>query len=58
MMTTRDVAAVPLSLSSITYNWWSHIIDSIPTIASIALPTLGAVLLILQIFYYWKMLRK
>lgn len=57
-MTARDVAAGPLSLSAITYNWWSHIIDSIPVVASIALPTLGAVLLILQIFYYWKMLRK
>lgn len=57
-MNARDVAAVPLSLSSISYNWWSHIIDSIPAVASIALPTLGAVLLVLQIGYYWKMLRK
>lgn len=57
-MTTRDVAAVPLSLSSLTYNWWSHIIDSIPVVASVALPALGAVLLVLQICYYFKMLRK
>jgi hypothetical protein len=57
-MTSRDVAAVPLSLSSITYNWWSHIVDGIPAAAAYVLPTLGGILLILQISYYWKMLRK
>lgn len=57
-MTNRDMAAVPLTLSSLSYNWWSHIIDALPAIASYALPALGGVLLILQIVYYWKMIRK
>lgn len=52
------MAAVPLSLSAITYNEWSHIIDALPVIASFVLPTLGGVLLVLQIAYYMKMLRK
>jgi hypothetical protein len=54
-MTNRDAAAIPLSLGSLTYNWWIHFIDN-P--AAFILPALGGVLLVLQIAYYWKMLRK
>jgi hypothetical protein len=57
-MTTRDAAAFPLSIGSLTYNWWHHIIDNLPTMAGYVLPALGGVLLVLQILYYWKMLKK
>lgn len=57
-MTNRDAASIPLTIGSISYNWWHHIMDSLPAIAGYVLPTLGAVLLVLQIAYYLKMLRK
>lgn len=58
MMTTRDAAAIPLSIGSVTYNWWHHIIEGIPVAGAYFIPVAGAVLIVLQIIYYWKMIHK
>jgi hypothetical protein len=57
-MTIRDAASIPLSLSSLTFNyWWHNIIDGIPAVMGWFLPVAGGILVVLQIAYYWKMIR-
>ena len=58
-MTIRDGASIPLAVSSLTFNyWWHHVMDQVPAAAGFVLPILGGVLVLLQIAYYFKMLRK
>jgi len=54
-MSHRDAATLPLLFLSFSAPRW---IEFIQTFWSIVLPAGGAILLILQIAYYWKALRK
>ena len=54
-MTNRDALSIPLAaISLITPGW----IQFLQNFWSVVLPAAGAVLVVLQICYYWKQLRK
>lgn len=53
-MTHRDGFSFPLVLAAISTPSWIQTLQSFWTLL---LPALGGVLLVLQIAYYWKMLR-
>lgn len=53
-MTHRDAINIPLSVAALATPSW---ITELQNFWAIILPVAGGILLILQILYYWKMLR-
>lgn len=57
-MTNRDIVSPPLVLASFTSEVWLPPIQSISQDLALFMAAAGSVLVVLQIAYYWKQLRK